>query len=240
MERPEWWGEVEREADGVVEDFAAKLRTKLSASPASIIKRKNPFLFRLRDVSDSRSLSEMVIGAYLSSSEETIFGGVLEKIAVLICKHAKGGRKSSAEGIDLEYESNGERTIMQIKSGTNWGNSSQHKAQRRKFDRARRILKQGNPEMRVRCVEGCCYGKSAVKYKEGHVQIVGDKFWEEISGWKGTATAVMALLGRYAGNGLSEDRQTAYRRMDEYLRGKGAVGGSGDIRWNKLLAIVMM
>ena len=79
----------------------------------------------------------------------------------------------------------------------------------------------------MRCVEGCCYGKSAVKYKEGHVQIVGDKFWEEISGWKGTATAVMALLGRYAGNGLSEDRRTAYRRMDEYLRGEGAVGGSG-------------
>ena len=87
----------------------------------------------------------MVIGAYLSSSEETIFGGVLEKIAILICKHAKGGRKSSAEGIDLEYESNGERTIMQIKSGTNWGNSSQHKAPEAKVRQGPAHTEAGQP-----------------------------------------------------------------------------------------------
>lgn len=46
----------------------------------------------------------MIVDAFLSSSEETMFGNVLEGIAIDICSHAKGGRKSSTESIDLEYD----------------------------------------------------------------------------------------------------------------------------------------
>lgn len=42
----------------------------------------------------------MVIDAYLSSSEETIFGNILEDIAIIICSKAKQGYKSGIANID--------------------------------------------------------------------------------------------------------------------------------------------
>jgi len=36
-----------------------------------------------------------------------------------------GGRKSGITNIDLEFDTDGKRNIVTIKSGPNWGNSSQ-------------------------------------------------------------------------------------------------------------------
>lgn len=237
--RPDWWADAEREADLLVEDFTARLKQKLAVPPEHIITRKNPFLFRIRATSDAHTLAKMVIDAYLSSSEETMFGGVLENIAVVICKHAKGGWKSAVGKMDLEYNTTHTRTIIQIKSGTNWGNSSQHQAQKEAFSKASRILRQGNPDLNVRCVEGCCYGKSKVKDKGAHLQIVGHAFWEEISDWDGTAEAVMSLLGKHAGNGLSDVRKKAYAEMVTFLQNKGVADKGGNVYWSKLLTLVM-
>ncbi len=134
--KPAWWSEVEQDADKTIIGFTDKLRKKLIESPEKIIKRKNPFLFRIRIVNDVDELADMILNAYLSSSEETMFGNILEEIAVSICKHAKGGRKSGIHNIDLEYDQNEIRTIIQIKSGMNWGNSSQQKTLRSSFETA--------------------------------------------------------------------------------------------------------
>lgn len=237
--RPVWWTDAEHEADLLVKDFTARLKQKLAASPEHIITRKNPFLFRVRATSDAHALAKMVIDAYLSSSEETMFGGVLEGIAVVICKHSKGGWKSAVGKMDLEYNTAHTRTIIQIKSGTNWGNSSQHQAQKAAFNTASRILRQGDSDLNVRCVEGCCYGKSEVKDKGAHIRIVGYDFWQEISDWDGTAEAVMELLGKHASNGLGDVRREAYKRMVTFLRDAGVVDELDNVCWPKLLALVM-
>jgi hypothetical protein len=49
----------------------------------------------------------------------------MEKIAIFTCSQAFGGRKSSAVGIDLEFETESTKYLISIKSGPNWGNSSQ-------------------------------------------------------------------------------------------------------------------
>ncbi len=237
--KPEWWSEAEREADRVVEGFTTRLREKLNTSPEKIIARKNPFLFRIRADAGVHSLAQMVIDAYVSSSEETMFGGVLEDIAVAICKHSKGGWKSAVNKMDLEYDAGDERTIVQIKSGVNWGNSAQHQAQKAAFNTATRILRQGSHNPHVRCVEGCSYGRSEVRDMGTHYRIVGSDFWEEISGWDGTADAVLELLGKHASNGLNEARAAANYRMVEYLKCEGIVGPDDRILWDRLLALVM-
>ena len=101
---PPWWAEAEAEANAIVKDFTAKLEKKLCESPEKIIRRKNPFLFRVRAASNVQTLADMVINAYLSSSEETMFGHVLEDVVIAICKNAKNGRKSGIPNIDLEYD----------------------------------------------------------------------------------------------------------------------------------------
>lgn len=239
MKSPYWWSEAEREADPIIGEFVAKLRDKLAVPPEKILMRKNPFLYRVRVKSDADELVKMIIDAYLSSSEETLFGTVLEQVAISVCRHAKGGRKSSTEEIDLEYGDDDKRTLIQIKSGVNWGNSSQHKAQRDAFSRARRILRQGHANLHVRCIEGCCYGKSEIRDRGTHEKIVGNEFWKEISGWDGTAGAVLGLIGRHAANGLTDARTKAQEQMIEFLRREGVADSDGIISWDRLLALIM-
>ena len=236
--RPHWWAEAERGADKVLEEFTSKLRDKLKEPPRKIIRRKNPFLFRIR-VSSVAALSSMVIEAYLSSSEETMFGSALQGVAQSVSLYAKNGRKSGIHGIDLEYDRGDKRTIMQIKSGQNWGNSSQHSALRNAFKNATIVLRQGGDSLNVRCVEGICYGKSGIKDLGTHLRIVGHSFWEDISDWEGTAHGVLAIVGKHASNGLHDIREEACRTMSVFLRESGAVRPDDKVNWPNLLDLVM-
>lgn len=250
---PAWWKHVEPVAHREVELFTDKLKRKLSDPAEKIVLRKNPFLFRVRVASDANEFARMVTDAYLSSSEETMFGNVLEKIAVSICEYAKGGKKSAARNIDLEYGDSIVRTIVQIKSGENWGNSSQRKALVSSFDTATRILRQGDPDLHVRRIEGICYGRSKVRKLNTHDQYVGHEFWKEISDWDGTALAVFDLIGEHARNGLDEARREAYARVVSYLNEHGAAGlavlaqatpedspeVTSSMNWDGLLELVM-
>ena len=221
--KPPWWPLVEQEANATLRQFTEKLRKKLAEPPEKIIKRKNPFLFRARVDDDVHAFARMVIDAYLSSSEETMFGNTLEEIAISICKHARGGQKSTADNIDLEYIKDDVRCVMQIKSGVNWGNSSQKKTLVRDFQKAARILRQGSPSSRVRCIEGICYGKSEIKDVGTHYRYVGHAFWQEVSGWDGSAQAVLEIIGTHASNGLNEARHKACEGLVHYFKQQGII-----------------
>ncbi len=122
-----------------IEGFADRLRDKLEATPPlRIVSRKNPYLFRLRAGENAAVFASIVVDAFLSSSEETIFGKDLEQIAIGICQQARGGKGAGIESIDLEYGDQSSRNVVQIKSGPNWGNSSQRKALETAFKTAAR------------------------------------------------------------------------------------------------------
>ncbi len=234
MQTPEWWSQAEKEINLLMEGFTDKLRDKLAVEPGKIIGRKNPFLFRVRSGSNAEALSRMVIDAYLSSSEETIFGNIIEDIAICICSKAKGGWKSSTQGIDLEYrsEDGSQRTIMQIKSGPNWGNASQHKKLTDNFNNAKRVLRTSISN--VRCVEGICYGKSKIRDKGSHEVLVGKEFWKEISDWTETHKVVLTLLGHHAENGLSSAKSKAKNNLVVYLMENRAVTRYNTVDWDEL------
>ena len=90
-----------------------------------ILKRKNPYLFKAKNILTAQDLVKGLLDAHLSSQEETIFGDFLEGLAIFINGKVYEGKKSSAEGVDLEFNKDGKRYIVSIKSGPNWGNSSQ-------------------------------------------------------------------------------------------------------------------
>ena len=236
---PGWWSNAEPELREAIAGFPDKLRSKLTNKPFEFVSRKNPFLFRIRGAQNAEDLAWKVLDAVMSSSEETIFGDVLEDLAIIICKHARGGQKSGIENIDLEYtDPAGARVLVQVKSGVNWGNSSQKKALKEAFAKATTILRQRNRQMHVRCVEGSCYGPSEILDLGTHEKIVGYAFWEEISGWSGTADAVMKLIGEYAQNGLHTTREAAHALIVNYLYERG-VAEEGVLHWDKLLRLVM-
>ena len=74
--------------------------------------------------------------AFLSASEEKSFGDFLEELAIFISTLSYNGRKSSATGIDLEFNKKDVHYIISVKSGPNWGNSSQQKRQIDDFNKA--------------------------------------------------------------------------------------------------------
>ena len=239
--RPTWWPQVEVELDGLVANFTAKIETRLrdfQRRPFHYLARKNPFLYRLRAMDHPEQLATAVLEAFLSSSEETMFGGMIEDCAIAVCRHAKGGQKSSAENIDLEYRSDHDQrsvTIVQIKSGPNWGNSSQRRKMVQDFQIAVRRLRQGMSIRDVRCIEGTCYGESAERDKGSHVLLVGPRFWEEITDWSGTSDAIMSVMGRHAQNGLAEARAAAREALIEALRAAGLASADA-IDWPRLHA----
>ena len=239
MSTPDWWGKSEVDIHNAVAHFSERVRDKLSNRPSKIIATKNPFLFRARVSTDGHLLARMIVDAFLSSSEETMFGNVLEDIVIDICSHAKGGRKSSTESIDLEYDEGRQRSIVQIKSGPNWGNARQKKALVRSFNTARQVVRQGR-NVEVRCVEGICYGPSETRDLGTHWKLIGNDFWYDISGWHGTARGVFHIIGKHAGNGLEEARETAYSDMVSFMRSIGAVTLQGHVAWDALLDLVMI
>ena len=148
----------------------------------SVLKRKNPYLFKAKNITTAQDLVIEILQAHMSSQEETVFGNYLEELAILICKKTYGGIKSSTAGIDLEFEKNGKKYIVAIKSGPNWGNSSQIAKMRADFQRTKRVLRQSDSMPEIVAVNGCCYGKDNRPDKGEYFKFCGQLFWELISG----------------------------------------------------------
>ncbi|GAB4465030.1 MAG: PmeII family type II restriction endonuclease [Anaerolineales bacterium] len=199
---------VEKNIGEFHERRAASLKSlKLS----QVLKRKNPYLFKAKDINDAHDLVKLLLDAHLSSQEETIFGEFLEKLAIFVCETVFGGRKSSAEGIDLEFVRDGVIYIVSIKSGPNWGNSSQIKRMVDNFKQAKRILRTGNNTANIQAVNGCCYGQQSIPDKGDYLKLCGQEFWEFISGDDRLFVDIVEPLGHQA-----KERNEAF--LNEYAR----------------------
>ena len=160
-----------------LEDVRKKLKLK------TLLKKKNPYLFRTKGVLLAQDLVKMMLDAHISSAEETIFGGLLEQLAQWVCEKSYGGRKSSCEGLDLEFTDGDKYYLVSIKSGPNWGNSSQINKLKAEFIKAKKILRTNTMKnIEYICVNGCCYGKDAFSDKGDYYKYCGQDFWRLISG----------------------------------------------------------
>lgn len=163
-----------------------------------ILKRKNPYLFRAKNILTAEALVRVLLDAHLSSQEETLFGDFLEGLAIYINDKTFGGKKSNAEGIDLEFDLGGIRWLVSIKSGPNWGNSSQINKMRDNFKKATRIARTGKAKLDVRAVNGCCYGRDKSPDKGDYQKLCGQRFWEFISGSPDLYVDIIEPLGHQA------------------------------------------
>ncbi len=131
-----------------------------------ILERKNPYLFKAKNILTAQDLVKGILDAHLSSQEETIFGEFLEKLAIFVNGKVFTGRKSSTKGIDLEFEKDGKRFIVNIKSGPNWGNSSQIREMLANFKTAKITLRTtGGSDLEIVAINGCCYGRNNITDK---------------------------------------------------------------------------
>ena len=153
----------------------------------SVLKRKNPYLFKAKNIGQAGDLVKSIVDAFLSSQEETIFGNLLEGFAIYVSKTLHHGFKSELKSIDLEFERDGVYYIVGIKSGTSWGNSDQINKMRDNFKLARPTLRERGIQGEIVAVNGCVYGKDRVPFKthadpeKQYYKYAGQDFWQFIS-----------------------------------------------------------
>jgi len=163
-----------------------------------LLKKKNPYLFKAKNIHIASDLIKDILDAFLSSSEEKLFGDFLEELAIFIADRVYDGKKSAATGMDLEFVNEGAHYLVSIKSGPNWGNSAQHRKLQDDFQRATRVLKQSHSTRNVQPVLGICYGKVRESYGKGYRKLVGQQFWHFISGDRYLYTDIVVPLGHRA------------------------------------------
>lgn len=215
---------------------AARLEGLKKLKLRKVLQRKNPYLFKAKYIIDPHDLVKLLLDAHLSSQEETMFGELLEELSIFICGRVYRGHKSSAEGIDLEFEKDKVLYIVSIKSGPNWGNSRQVKKMKEDFSKAIRILRTNNSSANVIAINGCCYGRNKKTQKDGYSKICGQQFWEFISGNSNLYIEIIEPLGTKAKE-KNEEFMLSYTQLltnftSEFIQD---FCDSGVINWERLV-----
>jgi hypothetical protein len=202
-----------------------------------VLKRKNPYLFKAKYVLTSEEIVRGLVDAHISSNEETIFGDWLEGLAIFINGKIYGGWKSGIPGVDLEFDNNNIRYIVNIKSGPNWGNSSQISKMKSDFKTAQRTLRTSNSKLNILCVNGCCYGQDNKPDKGDYFKYCGQNFWGFISGDKNLYTDIIEPLGHKAKERNNDFIEAYSKQINKFTLnfGKLFCNKNGAIDWEKLV-----
>ena len=204
-----------------------------------VLKRKNPYLFKAKYVLTADQIVRGIVDAHISSNEETIFGDWLEGLAIFINRKVYSGRKSGIKNIDLEFDNLGIRNIVTIKSGPNWGNSSQIAKMITDFKIAKKTLRTGNSKLNIVAVNGCCYGRDSQPDKGDYFKYCGQQFWEFISGNANLFIELIEPLGHKAKERNDDFMQSYSQMINKFIKEftSDFCDLNGAIDWDKLVKL---
>ena len=177
---------------------ASRLSSLTKLSLKELLLRKNPYLFRQKNLRTPEEIVRSLLDAHLSSQEESMFGNFLEGLAIYSAGEVHGGIPSIADEVDLEFNKDGSRYIVSLKSGPNWANSSQIKKLKQDFQAAGRKLRQRYNNPPFIFVNGCYYGRDEKPDKGDYFKYCGQRFWELISNDPSLYTRIIEPLGHEA------------------------------------------
>ena len=230
--------EISKYVEDTISSFHEKRVSSLDTlSLSKVLRRKNPYLFKAKYVLTAEKIIKGLIDAHISSNEETIFGDWLEGLAIFINNSVYGGWKSGIIGIDLEFNKHNRRYIVNIKSGPNWGNSSQISKMISDFKTAKKTLRTSNSELNVIAVNGCCYGRDKNPDKGDYFKLCGQRFWEFISGNPHLYTEIIEPISHKAKEKNDEFLKSYSQMINKFTIefGNDFCDSNGAIDWEKLV-----
>ena len=164
---------------GLQDFYRRRLEAVSGLKLDKVLLRKNPYLFKALATEKASEIVEQILTAYISSSDETIFGDAFFE---LIARVVSGGKASTQEGNDIIIEQNKKVIAIALKSGPNPYNASAKRRQSQEFlaiqKRLYKLQKQFDP------VLGHAYGrlKSEPHGTQVYRDLSGQAFWTEITG----------------------------------------------------------
>ena len=203
----------------------------------TLIDMKGPFFLSTSDTENVAEIVRWLIKDFIDSKIEQVIRDWLEGLAIFISRKVYGGVKSGIKGIDLEFDNNNVRNIVSIKSGPNWGNSSQIEKMENNFKTAIKTLRTSNSNLQIICVNGCCYGKDNNPDKGTYFKYCGQRFWEYIGGNENIYIDIIEPLGHKA-----KERNENYLKqysgkinifIKEFI--ENFCNKNGSIDWEKLV-----
>jgi hypothetical protein len=220
---------------GIFHEKRLKSLDKLKLS--DVLKRKNPYLFKAKNTETSEQIVRGIVDAHISSNEETIFGDWLEGLAIFVNEKVYAGRKSGITNIDLEFDKDGIRYIVTIKSSKNWGNSSQVAKLVSDFKTAKKTLRTSNSQLQIIAVNGCCYSIDSHPDKGDYYKYCGQEFWTFISGNENLYLDIVEPLGHKARERNNEFQKLYNQRINIFTKefANNFCNENGDIDWKKLV-----
>ncbi|HYX14902.1 MAG TPA: PmeII family type II restriction endonuclease [Nostoc sp.] len=190
------------ETDIIQPFYCSRLNSLQNQKLNKLLKTKNPYLFIAKNTNIAADYVKQMLDAFLSSSEETIFGGSLEKLAIFVNQKIYNGYKppeGEFPSIDLIFDKDEFTYIVGVKSGGYWGNA----------DSIRQMITNItlHHKSNIKLISGICYGTSGVnkcevkdKNKKGidifYYKYVGKDFWSLISGIDEFYTDIIEPLGK--------------------------------------------
>lgn len=203
----------------------------------NVMKRKNPYLYRAKAMENASEIVESVLSAFVSSSEETIFGNCFfEPIAIA----ASGGNKALAEGIDIMIQDNTSNTIyaVAVKSGPSVFNADSKKRQEQNFMAASKLAQQA--KARYEAYIGYCYGKkkdSGRGKPKMYQELAGKRFWTELTGDEDFYIKIIAFMGTLPEQYVASYKESYNKAFNRLVRqfANDFCKEDGSIDWEKLV-----
>lgn len=202
-----------------------------------IMKRKNPYLYRAKAMENASEIVENVLSAFVTSSEETIFGNCFfEPLAIA----ASGGNKALAEGIDIMVQNNANNTIyaVAVKSGPSVFNADSKKRQEQNFMAASKLAQQA--KARYEAYIGYAYGRkkdSGRGKPKMYQELAGKKFWEELTGDADFYLKIIKFMGNLPEQYVASYKESYNKASNRLVRefSNKFCKDDGSIDWEKLV-----
>jgi len=206
---------------------------------ASITETSESIHFQAKYFITAGQLVKSLVDAQIVADEETIFEEWLKYLAIFINKVVFNGRKSGIPGIDLELDHHDIRYIVTIKSGPNWGNSSQIGKMKTDFNSAKKTLRTSNSGLIITAVNGCCYGKDNRPDKGNYYKYCGQAFWSFIANEPELYKDLIGPIGHKAKEKNEQFLESYAQMINKFTLEFGSefVSSNGSIDWEKLVIL---
>lgn len=200
-----------------------------------IMKRKNPYLYRAKAMENASEIVENVLSAFVSSSEETIFGNCFfEPLAIA----ASGGNKALAEGIDIMVQSDNTIYAVAVKSGPSVFNADSKKRQEQNFMAASKLAQQA--KARYEAYIGYAYGKKKETGRgkpKMYQELAGKSFWAELTGDDEFYLKIIKFMGNLPEQYVASYKESYNKAFNRLVRefSNQFCKEDGSIDWEKLV-----
>lgn len=199
-----------------------------------VLKRKNPYLYRAKGMNNATQLVDSILAAYVSSSEETVFGNVFfEPLAIEV----SGGQKAVTEGADITVDKDNTVYTIAVKSGTSVFNGDSRKRQEQNFQAAAKRVQQARKAYMP--VVGYGYGKKRVSRnrRKFYWELAGQDFWAWLTGDSEFYIKIIKYMGTKPDE-YAKQFDDAYNKAENRLIRQFTMdycSEDGSIDWDKLV-----